>query len=508
MYLDIERIGRKIKQKSTFIALETMHRQTEDNPIHYFTEKLKEEEWQQIFCFIGEYLITKDESIKQCLIDWANQIGKQAVGTFVSFDLALHYLSLSRTYILEMMEEEFDNGKLSTKSLLEIIKIVEPLINLVSKTIINHYDDSLLTTRFALDESNEDLRITLRELSDLKKALNEATIFAVTDKDDRIIYANDKFCEITKFSKEELIGQNHYIYNSGYHSDEFFQEILRTIRSGKVWKGEILNQAKDGTKYWVDTTFVPFVDEEGKTYQHISIQYDITEKKEAEESLHKAEKLSMVGELAAGIAHEIRNPLTTIKGFVQLLSQSQENPHTLYSDIVLEEIDRINFIVSEFMVFAKPHTYYFSKCNITEIVLSVIKLLEAETNLKNVVINYEFPSKELIVYGERNQLKQVFLNIIKNGIEAMPIGGRITIKVNASDHDISISITDEGLGMNEEQIKRIGEPFYTTKETGNGLGLMVSHKIIHHHKGVIKVESELNKGTTFTITLPLKNEIG
>jgi PAS domain S-box-containing protein len=434
---------------------------------------------------------------------YAFEWGQTAVDSEIPPENALETFTQIRIVIHDFLNDHIDFSLVTTQTIFQAMKEINYLIDQASITFIGHYNKLLSTTKFALAESSEDLKITLKELNDLKNALNESTIFAVTDKNDNIIYANDKFCEITKYTREELIGQNHSIYNSGYHSKQFFEKIWNTIQQGKVWNGEILNKAKDGSLYWVDTTIIPYQDSNGKTYQHISIQKDLTEQKRTEELLHKTEKLSLVGELAAGIAHEIRNPLTTIKGFVQLLSKSPDRQDHPYTDTILGEIDRINFIVSEFMVFAKPHATYFSRCNLTEILLSVIHLLGAEAVLKNVIIRSNFHSNELYIFGEKHQLKQVFINMIKNSIEALPDGGYIDITITTEKQYTSVSIQDNGVGMSEEQIQKLGEPFYTTKETGNGLGLMVSYKIIQNHKGEITVSSDVRSGTKFTITFPV-----
>jgi len=146
-----------------------------------------------------------------------------------------------------------------------------------------------------------------------------AAIVATTDVTGRIAYVNDTFCRISGYSREELIGQDHRIVNSAYHPKEFIRELWRTIASGRVWHGEIRNRAKDGHHYWVDTTIVPFLNEHGKPYQYIAIRSDITARKAAEDQLAQQAALARMGQMAAVMAHEVRNPLAGIKGAIQVL---------------------------------------------------------------------------------------------------------------------------------------------------------------------------------------------
>ena len=280
--------------------------------------------------------------------------------------------------------------------------------------------------------------------------------------------------------------------------------MWRTIGHGEIWKGEIRNKAKDGHCYWVDTTIVPFLDETGKPYQYLAIRNDITERKKTEDILHRQDKLAAVGQLAAGVAHEIRNPLTSIKGYAEFLQLDENNPERLeFFDIILEEIERVNTIVEEFMVLAKPKEAHLSEKNILPIIKDVLSLLSFEARKKHVRLHFESCDDIIQVECDEDRLKQVFLNLVKNGIEAMPNGGDLRVYTSVHDHQVEISFQDTGIGIPEEKLKKIGEPFYTTKENGNGLGLMVSFKIVESHNGKIYIESELNKGTTFNIVLPV-----
>jgi PAS domain S-box-containing protein len=354
-------------------------------------------------------------------------------------------------------------------------------------------------------QAESSLKETLKEVSDINFALDQSSIVAFTDEKGIIKSVNDKFCEISKYSREELIGQDHSLLNSGLHSKEFFKNLWKTIGSGKVWKGEIRNRAKDGSFYWVDTTIVPFLNETGKPYQYLAIRNDITEKKKSEEMLHRQDKLAAVGQLAAGVAHEIRNPLTSMKGYAEFLQLDESDPQRQeFLEIILDEIDRVNNIVEEFMVLAKPKAVELEEKNIIPIVQNVVSMLNFEARKRDVKLEFHADQDIVQIECDENRLKQVFLNFIKNGIEAMPDGGDLRVKTEIQDGDVLISIQDTGVGIPPDTLKKIGEPFYTTKKNGNGLGLMVSFKIIESHNGKVYIESEQNKGTTFKILLPAK----
>ncbi|CEG29124.1 PAS domain-containing sensor histidine kinase [Bacillus sp. B-jedd] len=460
--------------------------------------------WQKyLIHLMGQSLEAGNDSVKEDLHALANLLGKRSAGTAGSLDSTISLLYDTRAVIVRLLEQESKAGTISVHDLFDCIRILDPLNHTIVSSVIAHYNEILSITKFALEESAADLKMSLTELAELKKVLNEATIFAVIDEHDNYLYVNERLCEISKYTKEELIGKNPSILDSGYQSREFFQDVLEELNKGKVWNGQILAQAKDGSTYWVDTTLVPFLDSTGKRYKHISLQYDITEQKKTEETLLKAEKLSMVGELAAGFAHEIRNPLTTIKGFVQLLTETTKE--TVFTRTILDEIDRINSIVSDFMIFARPHSTDFRQSDLVGILHDAVKFLEPEATLRSVLLITHFPKKEVLINGEKNQLKQVFLNIIKNAIEAIVDGGIVSILLEEQEKQVAITITDTGVGMTEEQLAKLGEPFFTTKATGNGLGLMVTHKIIRDHRGTIEVQSEgPGKGSTFIITFPYR----
>lgn len=230
---------------------------------------------------------------------------------------------------------------------------------------------------------------------------------------------------------------------------------------------------------------------------------DISERKKNEELLINSEKLYVAGQLAAGIAHEIRNPLTSLKGFLQLIASGRKNNSTYY-DIMNAELDRIEDIVSELLMLSKPQVYELTYQDMRVMMRDTVTLLETQAILHNIAIEAEYGTDPLWIYGVENQVKQVFINVIKNAIEAMIDGGTISIKLSRESDGVYVRIRDGGPGIGDDQLAKMGQPFYTTKEKGTGLGLMVSYKIVDNHQGKIMVTSELGKGTMFEIMLPFR----
>ena len=221
--------------------------------------------------------------------------------------------------------------------------------------------------------------------------------------------------------------------------------------------------------------------------------------------LVKAEKLSIVSELAASVAHEVRNPLTVVRGFVQLIGNSTDSTDSQrkeYMNLVLAELDRAQSIITDYLGIAGQNQMLKEKINLTKTLNEITMLMTSYANFKTVRFNCEI-EKNLYVFGDRSKLKQVFINIIKNSIEAVPsIDGIVTIKAEVKEELIYIKISDNGVGMTKEQIERLGEPYYSLKENGTGLGLTVTYSIIKSHGGSVKYSSELNKGTVAVVRLP------
>ncbi|KAA9021626.1 ATP-binding protein [Niallia endozanthoxylica] len=222
------------------------------------------------------------------------------------------------------------------------------------------------------------------------------------------------------------------------------------------------------------------------------------------QKLIKAEKLQTVSHLAASISHEVRNPLTAARGFIQLLSNDiPDDTRKLYSDIALKELDRATEVINDYLTFAKPAPDREEIININEEIQHAVNVVIPLATMNSVEIQLSLLDEEYFTKGERKKFQQCLINILKNGIESMKTNGELTISQSFKDDHIKIDIQDEGVGMTQEQINRLGEPYFTTKEKGTGLGMMVSYSIIKSMRGTIYVNSEYGEGTCFTLILPI-----
>ncbi|OCQ94310.1 PAS domain-containing sensor histidine kinase [Nostoc sp. MBR 210] len=417
------------------------------------------------------------------------------------------------------------------------------------------------------------LKKSLKELADIKFALDQSSIVAVTNNKGMIEYVNDKFCQISQYQPAELIGKTHRIINSGYHSQEFFQEMWLTISQGRVWKGEVKNLAKDGTYYWVDTTIVPLLDEQGKPQQYVAIRNDITARKQAEAELNEkakeleqalqelqhtqlqliqTEKMSSLGQLVAGVAHEINNPVSFIFGNLKHAYQYTQNllnilkiyqSHYPEPDLEIKEeaencdleflvedlpklyssmtvgANRISEIVASLRSFSRLDESDLKVANIHQGLDSTLMILEhrlvSKTDRPKILVIKEYGNLPLVeCYA--GQLNQVFMNILLNAIDALEenfqqLTPTIYIRTAMPNStQVKISIIDNGAGMSDEVRQKIFDPFFTSKPVGKGtgMGLSISYQIItNRHQGSLECISSPGKGAEFIITIPIHLEL-
>ncbi len=342
----------------------------------------------------------------------------------------------------------------------------------------------------------------------LESIINQtADAIHITDLDGKVLRVNRAFEQLYGWRSREVENRRLKIIPPEAE-EEMKQQHAQLIEGLSITSNETIWMKKDGTRVEVSVSTAPVRDELGEITALISVSRDITSRNRMEELLRRSEKLTTVGQLAAGVAHEIRNPLTTLRGFLQLQQETNKLNHR-HLDLMLSELDRINLIVGEFLILAKPQAVHFQERDIRFILGDVISLLDSQAHLHGVEFVLNASSDSAMVHCEENQLKQVFINLLKNGMEAMPNGGSIRIRL---DHDeelnrVRIEIKDEGIGIPEEMMPKLGEPFFTNKESGTGLGLMVSQRIIQSHKGMMDIKSVMNKGTTVIIDLPATKQL-
>ncbi|MFD3448251.1 PAS domain S-box protein [Microbacteriaceae bacterium 4G12] len=327
----------------------------------------------------------------------------------------------------------------------------------------------------------------------------EALIVAF-DTEGHIMSFNRASEKISGYSFEEVKEKN---FQDIFLIDEDIEKVATLFQDLKEGQAPIYFEnywlTKSGEKKLISWSNSILYDENDQIKYIIGTGKDITEQRRTEELLRKSEKLSAVGQLAAGVAHEVRNPLTVLKGFIQLLSTSEINEN--YYNLMLHEIEHIETIISEFLSLAKPEVLRLEQKNLIEIIKNVVTLLNTKAIMTDINITFE-DYVPLYINCHASQMKQVFINILQNSIEAMPNGGNILVSLEESEKEVTIRFLDQGCGIPKQRLRHLGEPFYSTKEKGTGLGLMISYKIIESHKGKINIVSKENKGTIVEVTLP------
>ncbi|MBM7552635.1 ATP-binding protein [Thalassobacillus pellis] len=232
----------------------------------------------------------------------------------------------------------------------------------------------------------------------------------------------------------------------------------------------------------------------------LSVAHHITDNEMMQEQILHSEKMTVAGQLAASVAHEIRNPLTSLKGFLQLLQAGIQKEEEYYK-IMLEEIDKMEAVTSELLFVSKPMTDERGSESLKEMLEDVITLMDTQAKMQSITMRAKL-EEGIHIFCDRSQIKQVFINIIKNAIEAMQEGGLLEITTRKDGNRALIDVIDEGPGIPEDLLKKITEPFFTTKKNGTGLGLMISNQILDKHNGFMKINSNPNIGTTFRLVLP------
>jgi PAS domain S-box-containing protein len=354
---------------------------------------------------------------------------------------------------------------------------------------------------------------------DYKFALDTSCIVAVTDQKGIILHVNDNFCQISKYSREELLGQDHRIINSGYHPKEFIRDLWVTIAKGKIWRGELKNRAKDGSTYWVDTTIVPFLNERGKPYQYIAIRADITSRKIAEEeNLRLQADLEMrvqqrthdLEAFSYSVSHDLRAPLRTINGYAAMLeedySQILDDEGKRLLNIIRDGARKMGKLIDDLLAFSKLGRKEVSKSNV-----------DMQSMVKNICDDLgrapDFRARIDIgelepVLADFTLMNHVWTNLLSNAIKYSANKEKPLVKIRSNRNNgmITYSITDNGAGFDMKYADKLFGVFQRLHSSddfeGTGVGLAIVHRIISRHDGKIWAEGSPGEGATFYFSLP------
>ncbi len=382
-------------------------------------------------------------------------------------------------------------------------------------------EDGQLIGYRGVDRNITERKQAEEESARLMQAIEQVEeIIVITDAEANIQYVNPAFERVTGYGREEALGQNPRILQSGQHAPEFYQKMWETLAAGKPWSGRLINKRKDGAIYTEEATLSPVTDGSGKIVNYVAAKRDITHELELQNQFRQAQKMEAVGQMAGGIAHDFNNLLQVISGYAELFEMDLE-PDDKKTPAICEigkATQRGKTLVSQLLAFSRRQVIQPQDTNLNDVIDPLLKMMRG---LIGEHIELDFiAGRELgTIHADRGMIEQVMMNLCVNARDAMPENGKLTIEtknvtINSNDtrtHTwampggyVLLSVTDTGCGMARQIREKVFEPFFTTKEVGKGTGLGLStvFGIIKQHDGHIEVHSKQGKGTTFTIYLP------
>jgi PAS domain S-box-containing protein len=344
-------------------------------------------------------------------------------------------------------------------------------------------------------------------------AQNTVNPLQITDTDGKMIYVNPAFEKASGYSGEELIGNYPSVFGSGKHSKKFWKQMWETINKGEVWVSEVENRKKNGEPFFTHLLISPIIDHRGTVVGHFGIHRDITAKRNLDKQLIHTQKMESIGTLAAGVAHEVGNPLASISALVQVAQRSTQDEFIIDRlELVKKQITRISKIIRDLVDFSRPSNYELALTDLNQNVEEAVEIVKVGKKAKDIGFIVEFDNSIPQLPLVADQLQQVFVNILINAVDAISDDKNIEQKQSKeiwvstykNEDSVFIKFKDTGMGIPGENLSKIFEPFYTTKKEGKGtgLGLWVSYGIIKSFQGDISVESIEGKETVFLVSIP------
>jgi two-component system sensor histidine kinase HydH len=349
-----------------------------------------------------------------------------------------------------------------------------------------------------------------------KRSLQDTTAFAdevvthlpvgliATAADGKIAYFNSAAAKITDLKPEDARGKDpEEVLPSGLCGLKAFLE-----QGQLILEKEMECEFSGRNSVPLSVSAAQIVNEEGAFVGNVLILRDLGEVRRLQEEIHRKEKLAAIGSLAAGVAHEIRNPLSSIKGlaayFGNKFEQGSEDKQA--AEVMSQEVDRLNRVISELLDFARPSELNLKPADVNEVIEHSLRLVQQDSKAKNVEVRWSGSEDIPSVLLDPDRFSQSLLNLYLNAIQAMEQGGILSVRSSLGAHnDIEVEVADTGKGINHDDLDGIFDPYFTTKPSGTGLGLAIVHKIIEAHLGQIKVRSTPGKGTAFTISVPIQS---
>lgn len=413
--------------------------------------------------------------------------------------LKIKYLVVALAALIMIFNVIYEIGSDKMFAVLAFVEVV--LITYISYSLYNFIkNDSMLKNAAGMKHDE------MYDSSTIFDTISDGII--VADNKGRIRNTNQGLCRILGMDEKEIINKNLYNLLNEWDSDNDNKLlpgiVIESLETQKEFRQQERVFVRNNDILYLSVSTYILRNKNKKTMGVLAIIHDFTQKKKLEQQLMRVEKLATAGQMAAELAHEIKNPICSIKGLIQIMGKKYSLEESKYYEVITEEIERISALLQRFLALtqSKPK---LDKMNINSLVEEIIPLVESYAESKNIHINVDMQKELPNIFADKESIRQVIVNIVQNGIDALPLGGRMNISIwyDQINDLIKMEFKDNGSGIKPEYLDKIFEPFFTTKDNGSGLGLAISHKIVENHCGRLFAFNNLEGGATFVIELPI-----